>query len=39
MKEYDIQKLNKLEKMNKENLLREFMILERKKRNFRGNTQ
>jgi len=29
-KDYNIQKLNSLEKMNKEKLLREFMILERK---------
>ena len=39
MKEYDIQKLNSLEKMNKEKLLREFMILESKNKNLEAKLQ
>ena len=39
MKDYDIQKLNTLEKMNKEKLLREFMILERKNESLEAKLQ
>jgi hypothetical protein len=39
MKEYDIQKLNSLDKMNKEKLLREFMILERKNESLEAKLQ